>query len=342
MRFYEADLTGDEIKNLQESFEKLESVIIERCTVNRKFYQQFPKLCKKLRRLYVEDFDCRRKVLRQTKDEWLLLTYPELVHLHWTQTKNWRPMNELKQFFERNPKVRSFATDIDSLWINRHLFNESAAISLDDLIIEMGQFKQYQEPKNIRYIYRFLQEIHEEGVYKRLHINLKFFSQQTINEMPPMHDLKSLCLDHTDSDHDDIILPKWLDLTELKVSSYCNLLNVDVLARQLVNLRQLHLQCVSLNDLMEFVRYSVNLTKIKVERLDDDDDEQNIIVDVTALNEEREKLKGAQKLLIFIQEEVYLQVKWTRNGKEYSLIEIRRVSSHEWNHFSIPLFKKQY
>lgn len=237
MRFYEADLTGAEIENLGDKFEKVESVTIERCVINRKFYHQFPKLCKNLRRLYVIDFNCRRDVLRRTGNEWLLWTYSKLEHLHWTQSKNWRPINELKFFSERNPQVRSFTTDIDSLWTNRHLFSESKFL-LDDLIIEMSC--EDEEPRHIEYIYSYLNELYKKGIYKRLHIHFIWFNQRTINEMPPLHGLKSLCLDHNFSvNMAGITLSNWFNLTELKVSSYFHLMNVDVLAQQLVNLRQI-------------------------------------------------------------------------------------------------------
>lgn len=338
LRFYEADLTGVEIKNLSDKFEKVESVTIERCIVNQKFYQQFPKLCKNLRRLYVEDFDGRRNVLRRTGNEWLLWTYPKLEHLHWIQSRNWRPINELKQFFERNPRVRSFTTDIDSLWINRRLFSEHD-ILLDDLNIEIG--REDEEPRQIEYIYRFLKELYEMGVYKRLHIHLKWFSQRTINEIPPLNTIKSLCLDHNvnDDDRTDLTSSKWPNLTELKSSCYARLANVNVLAQQFVNLRRIYLYYISLNDLMHFVRYSVYLTKVKIKMIEhNDDDDQTIILDVAALNKEREKLNGAEKMIIYVDDEVYVETKWALNGTEYSLIEIRRVSSHEWGHLFIPLY----
>lgn len=335
LRFYEVDLTGAEIRNFAVKFEFVESVTIERCIVNRRFYEQFPKLCKNVRYLYVIDFDCRRNVLRRTGNEWLLSTYPKLLHLHWTQSNQWRPMNELKMFFQRNHEVRSFSTDIHTLWTNNHLLSE-CTISLDDLTIEMG--RNEQEPGNIDHIYSLLQELHEHGIYKRLHIYLKYFNQQTINEMRPLNFLKSLCLDNNNGDRADLTLPKWLNLNELKVSFHCHLLNVDMLARQLVNLQRMFFQSLSLSDLIHFIRHSVYLTKVKVRYLDGNNHNNKSVLDLATLNKEREKLKGAKKMIIYIEEEVYLQTKWAINGEAFSLIEIRRVSSHEWGHHFIPFY----
>lgn len=339
MRFYEADLTGKEIQNLWHKFEKVESVTIERCMVTRKFYKQFPKLCKNLRRLYIEDFECRRDALRQVPGfEWLLWTYPKLDHFHWIKTKNWQRTNEFKLFFERNPQVRSFAIDANSLWANRSLLSK---IKLDDLTIELGRVynSDEHEPRNVQHIYDLLKEFHEKGVYKRLLFNLKCFSQRTLDEMPPLDALKSLCFCIHNVGREDVTLPNWMNLTELKVSFYCHLANCESLARQLVNLRRIYLYYVKLSDLMQFVRYSVHLTKVKVKCFEDfDNDSDSNILDVAALNKEREKLNGAKRMVIHIEEEIYLPTKWSLNGKEYSLIEIRRVSADEWGHQFIPWY----
>lgn len=331
MVFFDVDLTAVEIKNLSDKFENVETVILEKCTVNRKFYKQFPKICKNLRRLYVEDFDCRRDVVRRTGNKWLLYTYPKLEHLHWIQSKGWRPINELKLFFQRNPQLRSFTTDTNTLWSNRDLFSESK-ISLDDLTIELGQDddNDAQELQNFEYIHAYLKELHEKGVYKRLHFNLKRFSQQTFDEMPRLDALRGLCLWFDDISQGDIILPKWANLFKLKFLHF-DLKNLDLLAQQLVNLQQIYFYSISMRDLMHFARHSVHLTKVKIKDSFDYDDHGKCL-DVAALNKEREKLKGAKRMVIYIPEYEYLRTKWSLNGMEYSLIEVRRVSSDEWGH----------
>lgn len=51
------------------------------------------------------------------------------------------------------------------------------------------------------------------------------------------------------------------------------------------------------------------------------------------LNTEREKLDGAQKVMIYVPDTVFLLTKWaTRNGTtNFSLIEMKRTESYEWN-----------
>lgn len=107
--------------------------------------------------------------------------------------------------------------------------------------------------------------------------------------MPPLYALKSLCLD--DNIEDDcttfLTLSKsWLNLTELSVSHYCDLLDMDVLAQQLINHRRVYFSRISLNDFMQFVRYSVHLTKVKVNNLTDGNVNLINILDIAAFRAE--------------------------------------------------------
>lgn len=329
-RFYHVDLTGAEIKNLCDKWKSIESVTMEGCIVNRNFYEQFPKLCVNLRRLYVEDFDGRRKVLKRYENDWLLWRYPVLEHLHWTQTKDVGIINELKTFFEINPQVRSFATNVQTLWANRHIFQESS-IELDDLTIEVDE--EDGDKRVEATIYDLLQRLHEHGVYKRLHFHLKSFNQQTLNEMIPLKSLKSLCLNYNYENDENVALPQWMDLMELKVSFHFDLSNMHVLAHQHKNLKRIKLYTINLSDFFELIRHSVHLTKAKVKHIDGFD-----ILDLAVLNKERECLKGAERLTIYLPEEIYLATKWAMNGVTFSLIDIRRESSHEWGHHFIPWY----
>lgn len=335
MHFREGYLTEAEIKYLNVKFEKVESITIERCIINRKFYKQFPSLCKNLRRFYVDDCVYRPNVVRRTGNEWLLWTYPKLEHLHWTQSKDWRQINELKVFFERNPQVRSFTTDINSFHNNSQLLSEFQ-ISLDDLTIEIYRdAREPHHPQPFKYIYDCLKELHRKGVHKRLHINLKYFNQRTLDEMPPLDALTSLCLDE-DADYRPfpdyrIALPKWLNLTELNLFSCSNTIDTSVLARQLINLRRIYFRVIGPNQLMPFIHYSANLTKVRINYFGGVNS-RSYSLNVAALNKEREKLKGAKRTVIYIPEHIYLQTKRKLNGTEYSLTEIRRVSSGEWGH----------
>lgn len=79
-----------------------------------------------------------------------------------------------------------------------------------------------------------------------------------------------------------------------------------------------------------FIRNSPKLKQIRIK--DAKVDFKN--VDLWALNEEREKILGAQKISIYVNEVVYLATKWTMKTIDFSLIELRRFDSYEWEKLS--------
>lgn len=88
----------------------------------------------------------------------------------------------------------------------------------------------------------------------------------------------------------------------------------------MLNLRQMKLKCGNLNDIRSFVCHAPNLLKVKFEEFSGD------IVQIDeseAMNAERMKLFRARKIVIFIDEENHLKMKW--NGKiNFDLIELKR------------------
>ena len=52
-------------------------------------------------------------------------------------------------------------------------------------------------------------------------------------------------------------------------------------------------------------------------------------LNIEELNEERSKMDNARKVTVYVQEAVYLAVKWTKNRTEWHLIEIKRGSSYD-------------
>lgn len=331
-RFWKVNLTGAEIQNLCDKWKYIESVAIEECIVNRNFYEQFPKLCKSLRRLYVGDFECRRNVLKRHGNDWLLSKYPVLEHFHWTQTRNASIINEFRVFFELNPQVRSFTTNVQTLWVNRHIFQESS-IKLDDLTIEVK--RNEEDPNILSCVYELLLKLKEHGVYKRLHLNMKRYSQRTLNEMVPLNSLKSLRLNENDEDGDKSInLPQWMKLVELEISDDFHLFDMDALIHQLKGLKRATFRCLFWSDLLKLSRNLVHLTKCKINRIGGIDDDD--ILNLSALNKERKNLEAAKRLTIYIPEKIYLETKWAMNGATFSLIEIRRDSSHEWGYHIVP------
>lgn len=56
------------------------------------------------------------------------------------------------------------------------------------------------------------------------------------------------------------------------------------------------------------------------------------VLSLPAMNREREKLHGAQKMTIYVREDIYLATKWALIKNQFSLIRLKRIDSFEWIH----------
>lgn len=260
----------------------------------------------------------------------LLHKYPKLEHFHWSRTMRSTVLNELKTFFELNSHVRSFGTDMITLCMNQNLFND-LQVKLDDLIIEnIKHFRPYQIIID-QHHFSIVNQLYGQNSFKRLHYDMNCFDQQMIGQIASLQPLKSLRMDNYEIDGGIVNLPAALiGLVELEIGRSGGLFDTNNLAHQLINLKRIHFGCTSFQTCLPFLRYSVNLTKIKIDEVRDNEYNCNQdVLDIAALNEERKQLEGARKVTIFIDERVYLATKWAINGMEFDLIELRRTSSHE-------------
>lgn len=321
-------LTGRDIDCIAEILSNVETVAIEMCRMNSKFYEKFPNICsKQLKRLYVSNFECNRNVLRRTGNEWLLRRWPNLVHLGWTQSHNEHKINEIKTFFELNPNVRSFSTDLDCLWASRHLIFESN-VKLDELTVEIFDWDQ---PTG-NYTNEFFNELYDRGVYKRLHLQSAFYDGQHrhLMELGSVRGLE--VLRHLNL-VDGMNFPKLVFLKELRTSFASNSHHADILAKNLTNLERLHMRYASIEHLLPFIYYSAKLKEAKIDVVGNKEDFK-CVLDLVAMNNERRKLPHARKVTIYIEEKVYLATKWGNYTTNLGLVQIKRAHSHEWsNHF---------
>lgn len=320
IRFCSITLTDEKVACLQSILAKVEVVEIFCCTMNGEFYGNFLSKCPKLKRLTVKGFYGPGPLIG-TANDWLLREYSQLEHLELTSMRVDYKIDELETFFHRNPHIRSFAIDSDSLWNNRNLIM-TAHVKLDRLAID-------SENVESDYFYRLLNELHAIGVYKKLQFYLLNIDERTINPIASfaaMDKLYSQLLD------EDVVFPSLANLKELCIGCTMNITDMNALAKALVNLEQIQFLVANSNQIVPFVRHSTKLTKIKVKSLEEKTNREGNVLDLTAWNKQRAKLAGARKIVIYVEEDVYLATKWTLKDVDRSLIQLKRTESHESNH----------
>lgn len=312
-------LTGPKIKSIKQTLGKLDVIEIENFEFTDKLFKRFLKQCTNLKRLAVRD------IHQKSENKWLRRKYTKLEHFELTPWEVFE-MEELKEFFEFNPNIKSFSTNANCLWVNRNLFIGSE-VELNDLAIEIDSSITI----DIGSFCSLLDALHEQNFYKRLHLYIENVDQNTVRHLAALHALEKLYVVNTTPDTD---LSTLINLNELGIHIGSTILNLDTVAKSLNNLHRIYFYYASSDQLLPFIRHSRNLKQIKVRNLESGthfDDPENILY-LPGLNKERGKLSDAQKVIIYLEEDIYLTTKWTTDKTDYDLISIERGESYIWPH----------
>lgn len=316
-----------------ESFEsilpKIEILQIRQCILWRDdFYEILLKSCENLKRLYIQD---DLGYIIYNRGNWLLRSYPMLEHIELTPRGDAR-IQELQQFFTLNPNIRSFCTTSDCFRANFNL-KEKINTKLDGLEIRhlfANSFNLQEKDFDMSAFCDLLNEFYDRGFYKRLHFHVQDVNEEFSNKLISLHGLEMLTIGKFKNSYH---LSELKDLKELNILDYSNASQLQVLANDLIGLERLLLQNATYDDLFPFIRHSIKLKHIKIFTKEAEHFKGDII-ELRKLNEEREKLFGARKLTIYIEDNVFLATKRaTSNGDiNLNMIEMKRSNSICWDY----------
>lgn len=98
---------------------------------------------------------------------------------------------------------------------------------------------------------------------------------------------------------------------------------------KLTRLNYIYFGEASFEIILPFVKSLPKLQKIKMITIENGPhfNNETKILDLSTLNYEREHLKRAKKLTIYLTEMIYLATRWAFNLTEFALIEIKRSTS---------------
>ena len=165
--------------------------------------------------------------------------------------------------------------------------------------------------------------------YKRLHINTESYYQ--FDPMPAMPFLDKFSIRGYGNDL-ETLSNHLLECTEISlIECECWIGEIcisEITVQNLMNMERLYLKIGECANILLFIKQSRNLKKIKLVCF-----KPGQILELDMLNTEREKLIGAHKVTIYVQDEVFLATKWAiKNGiTNFPLIEMKRIDSFEWN-----------
>lgn len=312
-------ITAAKIERIKGILSELECLRLYACAIHGDLHEIVLAFCPKLSHLDV--------YTNYTQHDWLHQKYPTLKYFKFCPHQ--ADFTELvTTFLDTNPNIRKFATSSKFLWCIRSSLT-AANIALDDLAIKIEDAILYEE--EIRLLCHLLNELHSSGFYKKLHLYYCCEYKRTfIDQLALLTGLVKL---YVSQPEEQIELSALKNLEELFIISSDQIMDFKALATNLTNLKMIHLNYACLDEIVPFISQAVKMEEIVIEFLRDEiKKNENIIIDLFALNTGREKLDGAQKVTLYVRENIYLETKRAAKQTDFRLINLKRIESYRWSH----------
>lgn len=330
-------ICNERIDLIKKLLPQLEILDIDSCKIAGDFYETTLKYCENLKQIIVRSSRVTDFGSTTRDNNWLAREYPKLEHLIWMPHASHRIM-EFHEFFQRNSNIQKFSTNAKFLCANADIVLNSM-IQLEILEIKINvnfnarrRYTRLMLNETILNINR----LHEHGFYKRLHI---VTNCQCEIIGPLLTSFKGLESFHIMYYSKTCNLPQLENVKELTVDkSYATKKDMEIWANSMVNIERLRILCCGdIDIIMPFIHRSSKLKSIK---LTNRGSLGNRVFNLTMLNSERAKFRGATKITIYVRDYFYLDTKWaTPNGDtRLKHIEVRRDNSMLWEYQCFDFF----
>lgn len=215
---------------------------------------------------------------------------------------------------------------------NKSKENENGESSSGPKRDEPPKDESGSEKSNEYTFYELLDKLYARQFYRRLQwVCYPTFFQELADEMVSINGLTTLVLN---SETDPVALSKLRSLEELHVGNTEQITDFEILPNNLINLTRINFEVVFFDQIVVMVSQARKLRKIKINSLlDRSRRRQNgtyehiKYIDLGKLNAERELLNAATKVFIYVDEDVYLNTKWSLGGTDFNLIRLKRKES---------------
>lgn len=333
IRIAQTDLTSGDIEHIKHILTGAKMVQLDQCRIDGEFYETFLQFCCNLKSLSVSrsSFDLDNGTIIGNGNDWLHRSYATLEHLELTDLYEFK-RNELNTFFAQNPNLRSFSTDAKSLLMNRDMFMASGA-KLDKITIDFHHL-DVRDPEVlpsfvVNSLHNLLSELHGRGFYKELHLYITF--SDFLNCTQKLFTLIALTmLGGYIAQIDDSPMA----LRELDINRGSDVSDLHKLPSKLPNLERIHFSEAASDHILPFIFGLPKLKYMKIEELSEGLYLKDGVLDLMTLERERMKLGRARKLVIYVNEPIFVATKWASPEMSFQYIELRRGESVEWNEFN--------
>lgn len=241
-------------------------------------------------------------------------TYPSLKYV--TCLFNDNTAIEWMPFLERNPTIKGICVETEGI---RYIpLNRAPPVQLEYLEIHFPATRHYAQQLNR------LKTLYSNGWYKALRVLYDGNEASFIDELVPCSaplEALFICVFHTNLCH-------FVGLKELQFFDFQKDINLDLIAKSLVNLERL-LIGGAVERMVPFLRHSKNLKFIGFPDYWKHCESAGIL---HKLNEARKMSSSKSKVQIGVNEDSYMATKWMVKDMNFGSIEIVHMNDPK-NHF---------
>lgn len=318
---YDEVLITSRTDNIKGALNRLEILEIFCQLPECDFHENILKHCTQLKQLMINSW--RGDFTTKLGNGWLHQNYPTLEHIGVTNVDE--TCMELENFFQQNPNVRTFTTSFKFIWNNRDWLLASN-IKIDRLDITDEDFNWGFEMLGVRAV---LAKIHGRGFYQRLYLYIHLCPHELLPDLALLPAIEHLSL----------MRRNWFELSAMvNMKSLYISSDWEVRMNSLMNVHTISLGLATFDKIESLIQRCPKLEQIKIGSLLPYPGSERYfvdgIIDLPALNNERKKLENAQKITIFIEEDIFLENKW-KQSIDLSLIKLERDQT--WEPFN-PFF----
>lgn len=302
-----SDFDSKKFSSIKTILNNVKEIFISKWKTNPDFYNCFLKYCKNVKFVSLEK---KHLPYIDISNEWLNYQYPSIEHIR-LDILNKNKIDIFVNFFHLNPNIHALSVQVKSyIEIATHLVE--AGIKFDRFYIGYVFIDED--------VIDSLKKLYDAGFYKRISLT---FNGMILENNETYSKFSSIGTEVLNSDFFNIPIPPLPNLEELNVYTICNL-KIYENARNFVE--RLHCNLLNSKYILEIIGNFPKLKLFKIDRIYGAD-----VLNLIEMNKEREKLSGAGKTIIYVQEDIFLATKWATTKMNFNFIELKRSEAFDWD-----------
>lgn len=316
LEFDHMKINSIQISCIEPTLKKVNALRLNVCEIEGDFYDKILSKCSQLTHLCVSSNAPESKIIG-TNNDWMYKKCGKLEHFELFLFQE-PEIAKFTKFLEENSKIKTFSTSIECFWANRSSLID-CKVELTDLII----FINFDTWEYFGQFWDDLNQLYERKFYKRL--SLYYYSpecaQNMITQMAALKAVVKLKFMQCENRVDLSAFSQSVHLETLFIKSSDQIMDLQTMATNCINLKVIHFGTAQIAHIKILIEKAVNLSEIVIDHLINDNFADEQIIDLSLLNNKREgldraqiakkdkKAKKAEKVTIFVQEEMYLATK---------------------------------